>query len=76
VSPDPATRALAKAMATMDGVLDAFLSEASGAVDPNHPAYTGHFDGYMAEAAAILEALEADGFWLLKVDTTQGNAPS
>jgi hypothetical protein len=64
---DPATFALAKAMATMDGVLDAFLAEASGTVLSGQPAYTGHFDGYMFEAASIIEDLRVEGFRLVQL---------
>jgi hypothetical protein len=63
MSIDPGVYALAKAMATMDGVLDAFLSEASGGPD-----LTGHYAGYMAEAACIVHDLEAEGFRLVKMD--------
>jgi hypothetical protein len=58
---NPATYALAKALATMDGVLDAFLLEASGA-----PETTGHYAGFMAEAAEIIKALEAEGFRIVQ----------
>ena len=56
--------ALAKALATLDGKLDAFLVEASGAVGAGDLGYTGHFDGYIAEAEAIIEDLEAEG-WII-----------
>ena len=59
--------ALAKVWATMDGKLDAFLAEEFGSVTPNQPGFTGHFDGYMAEAEHMLEELEAVGFRLLPI---------
>jgi hypothetical protein len=54
--------ALAKAMATMDGKLDAFLKEADGTIDQSAPNYTGHYDGYLAEASILIEDLAKDSF--------------
>jgi hypothetical protein len=53
---------LAKTWATMDGKLEAFLAEANGTIPHTHPAYTGHYAGYMVEADELLLGLEADGF--------------
>ena len=46
-------RAFAEAWASIDGKLDAFLLESEG-IDYDDPAYTGHYEGYMAEASELL----------------------
>lgn len=46
-------RAFAAAWASIDGKLDAFEREANG-MDYDDPDYTGHYEGYMYEAAELL----------------------
>lgn len=46
-------RAFAAAWASIDGKLDAFELESAG-MDYDDPRYTGHYEGYMAEASELL----------------------
>lgn len=46
--------AFAAAWASIDGKLAAFEREANGSIPQGHPQYTGHYDGYMYEAAELL----------------------
>jgi hypothetical protein len=46
--------AFAEAWASIDGKLDAFNREKGGAIHYNDPTYTGHYEGYMAEANELL----------------------
>lgn len=43
----------ARAWASIDGKAEAFDRERDG-MDYDNPAYTGHFEGYMAEAHELL----------------------
>jgi hypothetical protein len=45
----------ARAWASIDGKTEAFDRERGGAVDFDDPTYTGHFEGYMAEARELLK---------------------
>ena len=60
--------ALAEAWASIDWKLAAFNREALGVVTDEHPTYTGHFEGYMAEAEKMLQRLESRGFTVVKKD--------
>jgi hypothetical protein len=51
--PDIVT-AFASAWASIDGKLPDFIRESGGSVHPNDPTYTGHYEGYMFEAADLL----------------------
>jgi len=46
-------RAFAAAWASIDGKLEAFERESLG-MDYDDPLYTGHYEGYMAEASELL----------------------
>jgi len=47
--------ALAELWAAIDGKHDAFMRESDGSIASSDPTYTGHYDGYLAEADAFLE---------------------
>lgn len=46
--------AFAEAWASIDGKLEAFMREKVGAIHYDDPTYTGHYEGYMAEANELL----------------------
>lgn len=46
--------AFAAAWASIDGKLEAFEREKAGTVTPESDDYTGHYEGYMYEAAELL----------------------
>jgi hypothetical protein len=46
--------AFAAAWASIDGKLAAFEREADGSIPYDHPQHTGHYEGYMSEAAELL----------------------
>jgi hypothetical protein len=46
--------AFASAWASIDGKLDAFNRERGAGVSRDDPTYTGHYEGYMAEAQELL----------------------
>jgi len=52
--PPEVVEAFAAAWASIDGKLDAFLREKGGAIHHDNPTYTGHYEGYMAEANELL----------------------
>ncbi len=45
----------ARAWASIDGKTEAFDRERGGGMEYDDPAYTGHFEGYMAEAKELLK---------------------
>lgn len=47
-------RAFAAAWASIDGKLEAFEREEVGPMPRETPGYTGHYEGYMVEAAELL----------------------
>jgi hypothetical protein len=58
--------ALARVWATMDGKLEAFLREKSGDISVKDPSYTGHYEGYMIEADAVIDGLAVMGFKIVE----------
>lgn len=57
-----ATEAIAEAWASIDGKLEAFVREKSGAVKSDDPTFGGHYDGYMTEAEELIERVRKRGF--------------
>lgn len=45
----------ARAWASIDGKAEAFDRERGTAIEYDDPSYTGHFEGYMAEAKELLK---------------------
>ncbi len=57
------TEALAEAWASIDGKLDAFRRERDDrTLDWDSPGFTGHYEGYMEEAAEMIKRLRARGY--------------
>jgi hypothetical protein len=58
--------ALAEAWASIDGKLDAFRREHARSrvapLDREEDGYTGHYEGYMAEAEEMIVRLRARGY--------------
>jgi hypothetical protein len=64
--------ALAHAWASIDGKLDAFKREreqfADDTFDGDAPDYTGHYEGYVAEAEEMIRRMRALGYVVVAVD--------
>lgn len=56
------TTALAAAWASIDGKLYEFEQERAGLVPRHSEAYTGHNEGYMAEAEELIRRINARGY--------------
>lgn len=70
-----ATDALAEAWASIDGKIDAFRKERDGWVeigklDRDAPGYTGHYEGYLADAGEMTKRLSARGFAIISLTPT------
>lgn len=60
---EPRVVALAEAMASLDGKLDAFRAESKLTEIPwDDPSFTGHYMGYVEEAKETIWRLNARGF--------------
>lgn len=63
-----ATHALAESWASIDGKLDQFSREAAGEITDEHPAFTGAYEGYIADAGELIERLAKRGFKIVPMD--------
>lgn len=57
-----AIEALAESWASIDGNLEPFRTERDSGMTHHDPGYTGHYDGYMVEAAEMIQRLRARGY--------------
>jgi len=59
---EDAPEALAEVWASIDGKLDAFRRERDESMEWDDSRFTGHYIGYMEDAAEMIRRLKARGF--------------
>lgn len=61
-----ATHALAESWSSIDGKLDQFSKEAAGEITEDHPTHAGTYEGYLADAAELIDRLAKRGFKIVE----------